>query len=335
MRLNVRFEDAHRGFIPTPRVRSKVVLVDDRVPHVRPMQPRATMVQTPAPPYVTPERERLPHISVVPYDWEKRKAGVMARFKNVPNWVQPFGYTTAYAIKELPCLAADEQDQQQELTYLISTQNLELAPLWAELAANGLTAFSKDAPKEGENGETEVGDVPDVNLDSVGLALIYSGGRAEAFAKERDYQTWHTTRPRRAHRVVNEAGQRGIVPRLGSVFSKEELQAMLSRKTRETKDEGEVGLWLDALPLTPERNEFHAEDAEARYTAGRGGYGAGDPCPRTKDKRADGTPLCVNGRVPITEDGIITDEDDCPSCNGEGTVMGLLGSALLATDERE
>lgn len=331
MRLNVRYPDAHRGFIPVPRVRSRVVLPDDLAPPE--LKPRSH-VQGPAPlpkvAYQSPERPPCT-TRVRPYDWSKRKEGVMARFKNVSNWVQPIGYVAPYVPAALPGKSLSEQDREKELTYLISTQDLDLAPMWAELAANGLTAFSKDASMENEDGEeSETGDVPETVGDMVALAIQLENGRREQFARERDYANWHTANVRRAVRVTNAEGKRGIVPKPGSVFTRPELQEMLSRKPAEHVEEGEVGKWLDSL-VQP---DFEAEDQLARYEADRTkGFTSGEPCPDTRQKRADGTPLCQSGRVPITdEDGEVFDFDDCPTCGGNGSVLSLLGMDLPAVD---
>jgi hypothetical protein len=251
--------------------------------------------------------------------------------RNIKNWVQPIGYTGPFVPKELPGKSLSQQEREAELTYLISTQHLDLAPMWAELAANGIPAFSKDSPVETEEGDVEVGDVPAETPESLALAQIIDGGRAEAFARERDYQTWNTTLPRRALAIERD-GRRGIVPKPGSIFATEELQAMLARKPKRRVDEGEVGFWLDSLGLSEDRSEFEAEDQLARYERDRLGYASGEPCPETRQQRADGTPLCQNGIVPITIDGEVAYYEECPTCNGDASVMGILGTTLDITD---
>jgi hypothetical protein len=329
LRLNVRYPDAHRGFIPVPRVRSRVVLPDDLTPVVKPRHHVQGPEPLPKVTYQSPERP-APTTRVRPYDWSKRQEGVMSRFKNVSNWVQPIGYVAPYEVPALPGKSLSDIDREKELTYLISTQDLDLAPMWAELAANGLTAFSKDATFETEDGEAEVGDVPETTGDLVALAIQLENGRREQFARERDFANWNTAAPRRAQRVVNAEGKRGIVPKPGSIFTRDELQALLARKPAETVEEGEVGKWLDSI-VQP---DFDAEDQLARYETDRTkGFTSGEPCPDQRQKRADGSPLCQSGRVPITdEDGEVFDFDDCPTCGGNGSVLSLLGMDLPVVD---
>lgn len=346
MRLNVRLSDPHYPYsLPVPRVRERIVLVDDVYPEtpeertLRIMREDAENCpdkewELPKVPYKSPEQPPC-SVSVRPYDWSKRRDGVMARFKNVSNWVQPIGYIAPYEVPALPGKSLSEIDREHELTYLVKTQELELAPMWAELAANGLTAFSKDSPVVTEDGDAEVGDVPDSggDFDSVALAIQYENGRREQFARERDYANWHTTAVRRAVFVTNEAGQRGIVPRPGSIFTKPELQELLSRKPVEKPEEGEVGEWLDSLAISEDRAEFELEDQLARYEEDRvRGFNSGQPCPETLNHRIDGSPFCQNGEVPVTIDGEVEWYEDCPTCGGNGSVLSLIGSDLPVTD---
>jgi hypothetical protein len=254
----------------------------------------------------------------------------MSRFKNVSNWVQPIGYVAPYEPPVLPGKDAGTVDREKELTYLIKTQDLELAPMWAELAANGLTAFSKDKSIENEDGENEPGDVPVPSADGSALAAAFENGRREQFARERDYANWHTAAPRRAQRVTNAQGKQGIVPKPGSVFTRPELQEMLSRKPVEKPEEGEVGEWLDSLA----RPDFEALDQLARYEEDRHkGFTSGEPCPAIHESREDGSPLCQAGIVPVTdEDGEVFDYEDCPTCGGNGSVLSVLGMDLPVVD---
>jgi len=334
VRLNVRVSDPHWPYsLPVPRVRERIVLVDDVYPEPVPYTPvYGPRQEQREPHYVSPEQAPC-SVRVTPYDWAKRRDGVMARFKNVSNWVQPIGYIAPYEPPALPGKSLSEIDREKELTYLVRTQELELAPMWAELAANGLTAFSKDSPVATEDGDAEVGDVaPQAEhhaTDSLALAIQLENGRREQFARERDYASWHTTSPRRADFVTNEAGQRGIVPRPGSVFTKPELQELLARKPVEQPDEGEVGEWLDSLPA----NDFETDDQLVRYEEDRHrGFNSGQPCPETEKTRLDGSPLCQNGEVPVTIDGEVHYYEDCPTCGGNGSVLSLIGCDLPVTD---
>jgi hypothetical protein len=334
VRLNVRLGDAHYPYsIPMPRVRTRIVLHDDLHEEVTERiirEDRENLPDREWKRYKSPERP-APTTRVRPYDWAKRREGVMSRFKNVSNWVQPIGYVAPYEPPVLPGKDAGEVDREKELTYLIATQDLDLAPMWAELAANGLTAFSKDNAVETEDGESEAGDVPeDTTGDMVALAIQLEHGRREQFARERDYANWHTANPRRAQFVTNAEGKRGIVPKPGSVFTRPELQEMLSRKPAENVEEGEVGKWLDSL-VQP---DFETLDQIERYEADRvKGFTSGEPCPARLEMRADGSPLCQAGIVPITdEDGEVIDYDDCPTCGGNGSVLSILGMDLPVVD---
>ena len=330
MRLNVRLGDAHYPYaIPVPRVRDRVVLVDDIIPEPVYGPHKVSVPELPKVPYQSPEQPPCT-TTVLPYDWAKRRDGVMARFKSVRNWVQPIGYIAPYEPKPLPGKSLTQQDRDKELTYLIETQHLDLAPMWAELAANGLTAYSKDSTVTTEDGEVESGDVPEALGDNSALARQYESGRKEQFARETDYAAWHTPRgQRRAQFVTNDEGKRGVIPKPGSVFTKPELQAMLARRPVEKPEEGEVGEWLDSLPA----HDFETDDQLARYEADRHtGFNSGEPCPEQQQTRIDGSPLCQKGEVPVTIDGEVHYYEECPTCGGNGSVLSLLGCDLPVVD---
>jgi hypothetical protein len=349
LRLCIRYTDAHRGFVPIPRVRSRVVLVDDIHPGPKKWGPHHAFVML-EPPKREPRSE--PRCSrkvyVKPYDWKKRRTGVLERFKNVKDWVQPIGFSQdatpqmlaaarhllAMQPKELPGKSWNTQQDEEELTYLIATQDCELAPLAKELAANGVPASSKDATREGEDGDLETGDVPDGTYLSTGLSDQYTKGRREQFAHDTDERTWHSTYARRAKHVTNDQGQRGVVPKPGNLFTHEELLAILTRKPGEMLDEGEIGFYLDNLDISEDRNEFEVADQLERYekSQDRNGYAAGFDCPEQSHPREDGSPLCQKGTVPITENAKVIDYEDCPTCGGTGTVQSLLGSDLPIVD---
>lgn len=283
-----------------------------------------------------PERVSRGH---KPYDWQRRKDGVMRRFKRVKQWVLPLGFAEAWFFEPIDPIIIIQRDpytagslglwwallrfyaREIELGWLMQTQEQEIAPESAILAANGVEATTLDY---------EMGTEIEDNIISTAISDVYGGGRAEQWAKERDYQTWHTTPCRRARVKLLPDGRRSIEPNYGSEWSKEELLAILRRPPAQP----------DNTHWEESREEFEVEDQEARYQDERGlDYAASDPCPWSTVEY-DGTVLCDKGRAPIygnvkdKRTGTITievvDTGECQLCHGSGQVPATLGLALPA-----
>jgi hypothetical protein len=269
-----------------------------------------------------------------PYDWSKRKKRVLQNMPNVKTWVQPIGYTQAFW-HQARWLA---NDPKREVLYLIETQNLDLAPQWAEFAANGLESGSMTASEAG----LYTGDIAhgDPNHDySLALADTFESGRKERWSRERDYQTWHTTPAQRATRFTTDDGQSAIRAHYGTQFTEEELLAMLDRPTPErppplTREQQTDQEWLDTLEQDATREAFRILDEEQRYYDECGvDYAGSEPCPYQELEGWLGDPLCKNGKSPIIEDDEIADWADCPRCHGTGLIQAELGTTLTTIDE--
>jgi hypothetical protein len=350
LRLQVRYTDAHRGFVPTARVRTRVVLPDDltRGP-IESKREHEYDRPLPHTPYKSHEYDQSHSEPIVPYDWNERKAGVMARMPNVLNWVQPIGSTTPYNMLKT------DGDEARELAWLIKTQHMDLAPQWQEFAANGLRASSRHNAEEG----SLEADIEEEELElSVALAEVYTTGRREQWAMERDNQTWHTSPVRRVDVKETTFNRYSAKSRWGSEHTREELLACIDH--RRIADWASVPddityQWqgcldyMNALDRDDKRDAFRIADEQERYDVDRVGYASGVPCPM-RPIILESVPMCQNGAdVPFGTDGkwvapvfaedaaglFVEEYVPCQTCFGSGQVQMVLGAVIAAVDTDE
>jgi hypothetical protein len=252
-----------------------------------------------------------------PYDWAKRREGVMRRFKNVRNWVMPFGSAEPFRP------TGEQGDPKRELAWLMKTQFMEIPPMWEELAANGLAATSRN----GIGDETPDADVePDQTDYTSALAETYEHARAERWARERDYQTWMSSQVRKCRIIENDDGTRTIRANYGHEWDIEELRAILRRPPSEPNTE----------PWDEYRHDFEIEDQEARMEPEA--YMNAEECPMYREY-FQSRRWCDNGKAPVfqeMESGgyAYAGEGTCPVCNGTGVILSTLGIALsIVPDE--
>ncbi len=270
----------------------------------------------------------------LPYHWEERKEKVMKRMPNVLNWVQPFGSTVAYHASNV------NANSSKELAWIMSTQHMDLAPQWQEFAANGIRAGSLNNQ---ENGVEENIDYPDLEL-STALADVYISGRREQWARERDYQTWHTTPIRRADVRPTESGKFTAKPRWGSEFTRDELlhlirqtKAALAQPDPEplTKEWSDDRDWLNDLDRDNARDAFRIQDEIDRYDEDRIGYAAGEPCPWSTVIALD-IVMCQSGQSPVFDENYeVADWAPCPICHGDAIVQNVIGTTMSTVDGDE
>ena len=328
MRLNVRYNDAHRGFIPVPRVRPRVTLYDDLNPEVLPRRFVQGEEELPKVPYRSQIQfgSSLKH---APYDWKNRRPQVMGRFTGVKRWVTPIGFAETWVFQNVNLTISifNMQDTQRasvllywhwllrfhsreiELLWLEETQELELAPLRSVFGANGIEAGSIEDPDYfasdiiPENASVEA---------HQGLSHTYEYARAEQWAREVDYQTWHTSPPRYMDVIKNDDGTCTARPRYGSQFTREELIAAIQRSKAGFKPNPEP--WSDDNDITA------ALDEEREQLP----YPSGAPCPMSYHVY-DGEQVCRHGTSHIYDEfNEIVGSGPCETCNGSGIVPGLL-----------
>jgi len=258
-------------------VKERVTLYDDLHPVVVQHERLGGPPELESPKY---EAHVYPKVTteIPPYDWSEREKGVMRRMPNVLRWVQPFGSTIPYEKSH------NSGDASRELAWLIKTQHMDIAPQWAEFAANGLKAGSL---QNAENGAEENIGYDELDF-SQALAEKYTNGRRERWAMERDYQTWHTTPVRRLDVTDLPDGKCTARARWGSEFTFDELRAAIKRHkaakvapapepiTFEWEPEQE---WLDELEHDAHRDTSRIADEKARYDEDREEYASGAPCP--------------------------------------------------------
>jgi len=324
VRLNVRYDDAHRGFIPVPRVRSRVVLVDDLTPRVKPRGFGQGPEPLPKVPYHA-DHAHYGNYDTPEYDWSKRKDIATRNMPNVLHWVLPIGYVEPYRP------TGHKGDASRELAWLMKTQDMEIPPQWAELAANGIEATSLTDETGGEREDIDENSCRDENY-SLALAQTYEQGRRERWTRERDEQTFRTTPARRCRIWVNEEGKRTIQAMYGSRWTREELLAMLKRGPSPINTE----------PWDEYRETFDIEDQESRV--GLSTYDNTDPCPQQQVyyhgmNMWQPVPMCKDGKAPVIESdetGEYVDEwVNCPTCQGTGRVLNMLGFNLTIVDGEE
>lgn len=281
-----------------------------------------------------------------PYNWAVRREGVMRRFKRVKNWVLPIGFAETWFFEPLdsmlPVISRMEDprkaatmlfwhrliqmySRELELAWLMQTQDQDIAPESAILAANGLEAASRHANEKG------IGDDVEESVMSTAIADTISGQRAERFAMEVDYATWHTTPPRKLHGGTVD-GKRTLKPAVGSEWTREEMLEILRRPIKPFNPE----------PWDEFRLEFEEEDQVGRYREERGvDYAGSEPCPASQFTYA-GYKMCDNGKAPVfgsiknKRTKVLTvekvDTGDCNFCNGSGKVPTSLGLDLPAVE---
>lgn len=255
-----------------------------------------------------------------------------------------------------------------EIAYLESTQDQELAPQWLELRENGIEAVPlnyKSAEEDIDFGEQVTEEQQREMLVDYTLAGIKDGHRIEQWMRETDRTYMHNGIVKRL-KWIERDGKRGLVPdwnmsdeekervknKIRAIIAEgmaptpEQIQRIAERKAesawrRETYgkywrwsyltpsewdallDAKQDHEWLDSLD--PDRLAIAAAEQEEYYESIRPKIG--DPCP-------DG---CRDGQAPTGEfyNTIVNDEwvkmpeyDDCPTCNGRGTVMAALGFSI-------
>ena len=282
-------------------------------------------------------------IRAAPHPWDKRRTEVIEAFAaSVKEFLEPYGYTAPWV---QPDYAAETQESRlAEIAQIEATQDLEIAPEWARLAANGVVAVSLNEEIDNEDAEetTTRDDFTTGETDVViDLGRVIAEHRRESFLRQSDEQKWLTTRPD-IFAWVTRDDQRGLVPKFRSTPPEAAIKALqhavdfkiipsfdaiahamaLRAANQPALRADEIAQTLDELPDltwdTDDRSEFfEAWELEAHPDMKRLPYPAGIECP------ADN---CFEG-IATDREG---NEEECQTCEGTGYVRMLLGADLPA-----
>lgn len=182
----------------------------------------------------------------IKWDWASRREAILSRPDNVLTWAQPLGFAAAFAAAEHRAehdwLA--KMSEQQELAYLIATQDQDLAPEWRVLMENGIEAFSKDGSSSSPDADDADITIELMDESDTEPTIYVRPSRRELWWMEEDHYRWMCGPIAHAEYYQKPDGGRGIrtVGRTGLTPEQETawLQSIIEfDKAREAK--GDTG----------------------------------------------------------------------------------------------
>lgn len=262
--------------------------------------------------------------------WPERRDLSLKRFaRRVISFVEPHGYVAPWEG------ATADMSREDEIAALIATQEQEIAPEFARLAANGVEAMSLDADYLNDDGEPQPMAEAIAEYKLITDITAQLDSRQEEFLRAADEQRWYSGRPRVAYAVANDEGKRGLVPKAGHPWTREELKARI--ESLPSAEAIKVAMKNRALPkdqrqhpyspvdiakaqwektyIAPyfENIEVRSEQAEVEFQMSRL-----DPETYAPNETCE---ACYEGIVQ-TQEG---DEEPCWTCQGTGSVIHTIG----------
>lgn len=214
----------------------------------------------------------------LPYVWGDRRIALLERPDNVLKWAVPLGYVSVF----YPRLG-----DEQELQYLIETQDRDLAPMWLELLENGVAAVSMSAAKSAdEDDDSTVGDSVAFDLNSEEPPTEYdvpTDLRRELWWREEDEYRWNCGAIIKATIIPKEDGMVSIRCTETANLTKQQQTEWLQYLALSLK----VERWLGQETATTMLDPNHLTGAKAEIAARREFYGPNWPLSLlTKEEQA-------------------------------------------------
>ena len=262
--------------------------------------------------------------------WPERREASMQRFaQRVIAFVEPHGYAA-------PWEGADStMSREDEIAALIATQEQEIAPEFARLAANGVEAMSMDADYLNEDGEPQPMAEAIAEYKLVTDITAQLDSRQEQFLRAADEQRWYSGRPRVAYAVANDEGKRGLVPKAGHPWTREELKQRID--SLPSAQEIRVAMKNRSLPKDKRQHPYSPVDIakaewEAKYIAP---YFEGIEARAEEGEvefqmsRLPAETYAPNEECEVCYKGIVQneagEEEACWTCQGTGSVIHTIG----------
>jgi len=270
--------------------------------------------------------DRRPHNEA----WPERRESSLQRFaQRVIQFVEPHGYVAPWEG------ATSEMSREEEIEALIATQEQEIAPEFARLAANGVEAMSLDKDYLDENGEPQPMAEAIADYKVVVDITAQLDSRQEQFLREADERRWYSGRPKVAYAVANAEGKRGLVPKAGHPWTREELTEAI--KSLPSAQDIQQAMARRTMPRHKRPSlESPVEKAQreraAKYVAPY--FASLDEARESfeyafQEERLPVETYAPNEECEVCFDGTVMnaqgDEEPCQTCQGTHSVIHTLG----------